>query len=39
MKIEFPAQMADQIGAAVAKAQRDNPPILRLPLNPNDRVQ
>ena len=36
MKIEFPAQMADQIGAAVAKAQRDNPPILRLPANPND---
>lgn len=36
LKIEFPAQMADQIGAAVAKAQRDNPPILRLPANPND---
>ena len=27
---------ADQIGAAVAKAQRENPPILRLPANPND---
>ena len=36
IKIEFPPNLAKDIGAAVADAQRQNPPILRLPQNPND---
>ena len=36
IKIEFPPNMARDIGQAVAEAQKLNPPILRMPVNPND---